>query len=114
MQTVVMGGTPTKLAGSNQSKRDRESFVPFMMLGPTDTFARQRGAKAPVAKQVPTSLMGIFVAVMALSLVLAVGLLLSGQALFALVPAVVLVAAGVGSVHPQVVEALTFPLIERR
>jgi hypothetical protein len=56
----------------------------------------------------------LLLAVMIRALLAALALLLAGQPLLALAPAVVLMAASVGSAVPQVAEALAMPLIERR
>ena len=65
-------------------------------------------------RQEPVSLIGLLVIVMVLALLAAVALLLSGQPLLALIPALLLIGAGIGSAHPQVMEALAMPMIERR
>lgn len=117
MNQVTMAATPNRLGQSQSSKRDRESFAPGYMgfiaaEQPADRFHRRPAESAKRSR--PVNLLGFMVALMVLALLVAVALLLAGEPLLALAPALVLMAAGLGSAHPQVMEALAMPLIERR
>lgn len=114
MNQVTLAASP-RLSHSNSSKRDRESFAPGYMgvIAPSEDRFHRRPAAAGRKSQKPVSLLGLLVIVMVLALLAAVALLLSGQPLLALIPALLLIGTGVGSAHPQVMEALAMPMIER-
>ncbi len=116
MNQVTLAAAPSRLTSSQGAKRDRESFAPGYMgvIQPSEDRFYRRPAADARARQKPINLMGVLIAVMILALLAALALLLAGQPLLALAPAVVLMAASVGSAVPQVAEALAMPLIERR
>ncbi len=116
MNQVTLAASPSRLSHSSGAKRDRESFAPGYMgvITPTEDRFHRRHEHETRKRQEPVSLIGLLVIVMVLALLAAVALLLSGQPLLALIPALLLIGAGIGSAHPQVMEALAMPMIERR
>lgn len=114
MNQVTLAASP-RLSHSNGAKRDRESFAPGCMgvMAPSEDRFYRRPAPRNRQRRQPVSILGIVVAVMVLALLAAVALLLSGQPLLALIPALLLIGTGVGSAHPQVMEALAMPMMDR-
>jgi len=115
MNQVTLAASP-KLAQSQGSKRDRESFAPGYMgvIAPSEDRFRRTATKNARKHRKVFNMLPLLIGFMAIALLFAVALLLSGQPLLALAPTLLFIGAALGSAHPQVMEALAMPFIERR